>query len=113
MPDTLRMPVRTSASKPAAAQAPAREQRPSLLSPLEFARLADLAWRSDPRKGLAKSISEATGVAESSVERWLKDERHPAPPERIAEALKLANDRMYANSDLLVKVVTGLSDNPA
>lgn len=99
MPDTLSLP--------------ARAQRPTLLTPEEFARIADLAWRTDPRKGLAKSISEATGVAESSVERWLKDERHPAPPERIAEALKLANERMYANSDLLVKAAMALASNPA
>ena len=88
-------------------------QRPLLISPIEFARLADLAWRTDPRKGLAKQMSEATGVSESSCDRWLRDENHPAPPERIAEALKLANERMYANADLLVKIVTVLSENPA
>ena len=91
---------------------PASKTRPRLLTPLEFARLADLAWRTDPRKSLSKSVSEATGVSESSCERWLKDENHPAPPERIAEALKLANERMYENSDLLVKIVTVLSQNP-
>lgn len=88
------------------------QQRPRLISALEFARLADLAWRTDPRKGLAKQVSEAIGVSESSVERWLKDDNHPAPPERIAEALRLANDRLYDNSDLLVKVVTALSNSP-
>src|SRR5437868_6436390 len=99
-------------SMPDSVAAPA-QQRPLLLSPLEFARLADLAWRTDPRKGLAKQISEAIGVSESSVERWLKDENHPAPPDRIAQALRLANERMYDNSDLLVKVATTLSNNPA
>lgn len=92
---------------------PPAKDRPQLLSPLEFARIADLAWRTDPRKSLAKQISEAIGVSESSVERWLKDEKHPAPPERIAQALRLANERMYANSDLLVKVATTLASNPA
>lgn len=99
MPDTLTPTV------------PAKD-RPLLLSPVEFARLADLAWRTDPRKSLAKQVSEAIGVSESSVERWLKDESHPAPADRIAQALKAANERMYANSDLLVKVATMLSSQP-
>lgn len=89
------------------------KDRPLLLSPVEFARLADLAWRTDPRKSLARQVSEAIGVSESSVERWLKDEAHPAPADRIAQALKLANERMYANADLLMKVAGVLSSHPA
>ena len=92
---------------------PARTTRLQLLTPLEFARIADLAWRTDPRGSLARQISEATGVSESSVERWLKDERHPAPPERIAEALRLADKRMHENSDFLYKVAMTLAQNPA
>ncbi len=99
MSETATMPAKATPAK----------DRPLLLTPLEFARLADLAWRTDPRKSLAKSVSEAIGVSESSVERWLKDENHPAPAERIAEALRLANERMYDNSDLLVKIVGTLS----
>ena len=95
------------------ASKPEAKPRPLLISPVEFAKLADLAWRSDPRKGLAKQMSEATGVSEGSCDRWLKDEGHPPPPERIAEALKLANERMYANADLLVKIALILSQNPA
>ena len=91
---------------------PAKD-RPLLLTASEFARLADLAWRTDPRKSLAKQISEAIGVSESSVERWLKDDAHPAPADRIAQALKLANERMYANADLLMKVATTLANHPA
>ncbi|MDI7775729.1 hypothetical protein [Asticcacaulis sp. EMRT-3] len=87
-------------------------QRPQLLTPTEFARIADLAWRTDPRKSLSRSVSEATGVSESSVERWLKDENHPAPANRIAEALKLANERMYDNADLLMKVAMTLANTP-
>ena len=102
MPDAFSPPATSVAAKP----------RPVLMSPVDFARLADLAWRTDPRKGLAKQISEATGVSESSCDRWLRDENHPAPPERIAEALKLANEKMYANSDLLVSVALALSANP-
>jgi hypothetical protein len=102
MPDTLP----TTLTNPAKA-------RPQLLTSAEFARLADLAWRTDPRKSLARQVSEAIGVSESSVERWLKDDAHPAPADRIAQALKLANERMYANADLLMKVVGVLSDHPA
>ncbi|MGA9657837.1 MAG: hypothetical protein WBQ60_01880 [Asticcacaulis sp.] len=94
-------------------QEPARNNRLSLLTPLEFAKIADLAWRTDPRGSLARQISEATGVSEGSVERWLKDERHPAPPERIAEALRLADKKMHENSDLLYKVAMTLAQNPA
>ncbi len=86
--------------------------RPVLLTPMEFARLAELAWRTDPRKALARQMSEATGVSESACDRWLKDEGYPAPADRIAEALKLANERMYDNADLLVKVALTLSQNP-
>lgn len=88
------------------------KQRAVLMAPIEFARLADLAWRTDPRKALAKQMSEATGVSENSCDRWLKDEGYPPPVERIAEALKLANERMYANSDLLVKVALTLAQTP-
>lgn len=102
MADTL------SSMSPAPAQ-----KRPLLLSPLDFARLADLAWRTDPRKSLAKQVSEAIGVSENSVDRWLKDESHPAPPDRIAQALKAANERMYQNADLLIQVATVLAENPA
>lgn len=94
-------------------QEPARTTRQSLLTPLEFAKIADLAWRTDPRGSLARQISEAIGVSESSIERWLKDERHPAPPERIAEALRLADKRMHENSDFLYKVAITLAQNPA
>jgi hypothetical protein len=86
--------------------------RPVLLTPIEFARLAELAWRTDPRKALAKQMSEATGVSESACDRWIKDEGYPPPPDRIAEALKLANERMYQNADLLVKVALVLAQNP-
>jgi transcriptional regulator with XRE-family HTH domain len=92
---------------------PARETRKSLLTPLEFARIADLAWRTDPRGSLARQISDATGVSESSIERWLKDERHPAPAERIAEALRLADKRMHENSDFLYNVAMTLAKNPS
>ena len=68
---------------------PAKD-RPLLLTSAEFARLADLAWRTDPRKSLARQVSEAIGVSESSVERWLKDDAHPAPADRIAQALGLS-----------------------
>ena len=45
--------------------------RPVLLTPIEFARLAELAWRTAPRKALAKQMSEATGVSESACDRWI------------------------------------------
>ena len=82
------------------------------ITPQEFAAIADLAWRDDPRAGLAKSISTAIGVSESSIERWLKDERHPAPPDRIAQALAAANKRLHDKADLLVKIAGILSQNP-
>lgn len=91
---------------------PAKATRPVLVTPTQFARLADLAWRDDPRGSLTKQMSAATGVSESSCERWLKDERHPAPPERIAEALRLAEKRMHENSDMLFEIAMILAKNP-
>ncbi len=92
-------------------QKPASE-RQKLITPQEFATIADLAWREDPRAGLARQISAAIGVSESSIERWLKDERHPAPPDRIAQALAAANRRLHEKADLLVKIAGILSQNP-
>ena len=87
-------------------------ERPVLITPLDFATLADLAWREDPRASLARQISAAIGVSESSVERWLKDERHPAPPDRIAQALAAANKKLHEKADLLIKVAGILAQNP-
>jgi hypothetical protein len=87
-------------------------ERQLLITPQEFATIADLAWRDDPRAGLAKSISTAIGVSESSIERWLKDERHPAPPDRIAQALAAANKKLHEKADLMVKIAGVLSQNP-
>ena len=92
-------------------QKPASE-RALLITPQEFATIADLAWREDPRAGLAKSISTAIGVSESSIERWLKDDRHPAPPDRIAQALAAANKKLHEKADLMVKIAGILSQNP-
>lgn len=92
-------------------QKPASE-RQLLITPQEFATIADLAWRDDPRAGLAKSISTAIGVSESSIERWLKDDRHPAPPDRIAQALAAANKKLHEKADLMVKIAGILSQNP-
>ncbi len=92
-------------------QKPASE-RQLLITPQEFATIADLAWRDDPRVGLAKSISTAIGVSESSIERWLKDDRHPAPPDRIAQALAAANKKLHEKADLMVKIAGILSQNP-
>jgi len=92
-------------------QKPASE-RELLITPQEFATIADLAWREDPRAGLARQISAAIGVSESSIERWLKDERHPAPPDRIAQALAAANKRLHEKADLLVKIAGILAQNP-
>ncbi|MGZ3298007.1 MAG: hypothetical protein ACXU8U_02620 [Asticcacaulis sp.] len=105
------IPIKTIVKRAKPAEKPAAE-RPVLITPAEFAAIADLAWREDPRGSLAKQVSAAIGVSESSVERWLKDERHPAPPDRIAQALAAANKRLHEKADLLIKIAGVLAQNP-
>lgn len=74
--------------------------RPFLLPAEDFARLAQLAWGTDPRRSLSKQMHLALGVAEHTCERWLKGDQAP-PPERIAEAIKLADATLEARATLL------------
>ncbi|WP_303832323.1 hypothetical protein [Asticcacaulis taihuensis] len=85
------------------------QPRPRLISPADFAELADLAWRTDPRRGLAKQISMGTGISESTIDRWLKDDDgYPPPVDIVQKAFALADKRLAEKADLLDRISQAL-----